>query len=969
MEILPGVHSHSPEPTNDDVVAVPDPELVQSLQARIQSKVWEERSGAFEYLLSSANKIDLFDLIDTKPAVFISEQTPRGQELALKCILEWTRGLVGFSGSVELKFMESVILSYGHVCHEKVRSILLSIFDVISDRFGTAKVLSTLSKTLLDASKEALVPKSKDASGKPLSKGLISRQLIGCMQLASLLSDRYKEDMTTESLIPRVAEVVTLTSNDRALRDECYSFLETLLRRNPTISIDSLHVPPAQSKELKARMTGPSPSPRGYPLLSEKPDCVRDSLSTSASPRPSDQGVLRELTTAERSVKWQDRRAAWCNIRSTIQANPREIPDDVWTLIIKTLKSELNVPITLEVCGTISDSPLTNLNPGMGRQILSSLTCRLREKSTPVQRALTEAIIHLVASIPTILDLRWVEVDLKPIISINPRQIVDLTVKTLQHMNYALELSVLKYVSVPCMCDMTVRDSAVMLTKRILAQAATSDQDSHLSHCLSELRQGLSSLSAPRRRILEAALGVPIDEPVVNISSRSMARPKSACISSSKGSSCLGSVRRSVSAIPKSARLGDKLHVELRDPLPDRNSAVSFKPDAMSVRRLSSHFRSALVASIDSERLRQYMFDQKKVSNACRALSAWTDFSKSISTVLGVTDLLVRWIVVIDSVFDQRVLEPMLGLLESIADGLHETELRIAVPLLKKRYESASPSLRSRIMALMDRWKVDSKILAGRSSSAEIGELKTSRGVCFDNWTGTAIASECNKLMNLIDHGDLHAGKAAIETLSKNLSKVLVSGEPEPRQTILSLLHKVSRDPRMWSSVPGGVLRSFLQELLTLVNDKNFRAREPETWAEINLSAVHAIANSDRCIAYGALLRLRSEGTTLQNLVIRCIEKLNRSLSDFLVNDKNMASLLTVLHSYIESLLMAGGEAAVVGNECVMICLQGVCEASSLVEVGEFIGLHVKTPQERLVWKKLLKIYSATEKRRKSITD
>jgi hypothetical protein len=106
-------------------------------------------------------------------------------------------------------------------------------------------------------------------------------------------------------------------------------------------------------------------------------------------------------------------------------------------------------------------------------------------------------------------------------------------------------------------------------------------------------------------------------------------------------------------------------------------------------------------------------------------------------------------------------------------------------------------------------------------------------------------------------------------------------------------------------------------------------------------------------------------------LAIRCVEKINRSLPQYLEDpekgDTNKNALLSSFQRHIHQLALNLGEQAVIEDECVQTCLRGICSVVGLVEVGEFVGLKVGSPEERLLWKKLLKCYSANEKRRKSL--
>jgi hypothetical protein len=174
----------------------------------------------------------------------------------------------------------------------------------------------------------------------------------------------------------------------------------------------------------------------------------------------------------------------------------------------------------------------------------------------------------------------------------------------------------------------------------------------------------------------------------------------------------------------------------------------------------------------------------------------------------------------------------------------------------------------------------------------------------------------------------------------------------------------------MWIKQSKSTLLPFIKDLLAAVNDKVMRACEPEIWSDLNLSLVHAIANSDRPVAYSALLDLSTDND-MKILAMRCIEKINRSLPQYLENERegemNKNALLSSFQQHIHSLSQRVGEQAVIEDECVMACLRGICAVIGLVEVGEYVGLNVGSAEERLLWKRLLKSYSVSEKRRKSL--
>jgi hypothetical protein len=233
------------------------------------------------------------------------------------------------------------------------------------------------------------------------------------------------------------------------------------------------------------------------------------------------------------------------------------------------------------------------------------------------------------------------------------------------------------------------------------------------------------------------------------------------------------------------------------------------------------------------------------------------------------------------------------------------------------------------------------------------------------------VASAAAAIRDLLSSAELEGNTGELTAVLANLlNPVLLCSKSELRQTALSLIHDVCRCQSVWLRVSKSSLLPFVRELLQAVADKALRANESEVWADLNLSVVHAIANSHRPTAYAALLEL-SRDPLLGGLAVRCLEKINRSLPQYLSVEEsgNLKGLLRAFQSHIHALYRENGEAAVLTDECVMTCLKGICAASGLVEVGEFVGLHVNSSEERLLWKRLLKTYSAAEKRRKSTTE
>lgn len=1024
MEIFEGAGNSTLYPNGDPDVANAGG---QSIFERLCSKAWDTRAAAYEDLLTETNKHFVFDIIDRSPAIFLHEQTSRGQEYALRAIHEWLKGLVSFSLTTEYILVHEVVANYGYSSNERIKTLACGLFDIIAERFGGTKLMAVLSKLLSDYSKDALNARIRDTTSKVHSKGGISRQLMGCLRIISALAERYKEDITMDALVPRVSEIAAVAAHDRPLREECYSFLEEAIRINEKLSVESLGLPEPQAKELRSRLSK-TPDLTTSCLDSvdtpyraqESDEGLHESVSTSASPRPPDEhvdlfrhlGGIEWLITAEKSLKWQDRQLAWSRLNGLLANRPKVVhcSDDILHAIIRTIKSELNVPITVELCGIVHGL-ITNTSHSIStvllRQMLSVLTSRMKDKSAPVQRAVSQAVVGLVQAAPQIFDQRWIEADLKPVSMVNRKESIDFIEKVLPYMSCGNEVNLMKHIAIPCMSDSSIRDSAVLLTKRILAQSASPDAGISLDQCLFELRKALSAMSSARCRVLEEAIGISVT--VAEKKPAGAPRPATANIGRRipTRSDEQSGMRRSTST-PRTTRVvSERLIIQLRENATESAlSGRTLPSDAISTIKLASLFRAVLVPNIDSERVRQHMFDLRNVGPVIRAVTAWIEFVRSRSEWKAIVDILFHWMrASLSSHHDNlQLLNTMVDLVDAIVSSyegpFNGQTLRIIMALLTPRVaknvrvsaiirqlrEGQPMHVETVIMESTKKCLMNNKLARKETNDGrEVRGSMSSRSAVRPDAKKTSpraespiehiqgskddIVDKCQRLSEAVNEGTT-SSKTVIETVTRSLQSVLNMSESEPRQAILSLLHKISRTPAVWTGIRKSTLCPFMKELLTLVSDKALRTAEPETWADINLSVVHAIANSDRPTAYAALLELGSEDR-LQSLVIRCIDKINRSIPEYLANDgeKSLGLILTALHSHIESLMHRREEAIIIQDECIMACLNGVCSASSLVEVGEFIGMHVKTPQERLIWKKLLKIYSATEKRRKSINE
>lgn len=1039
MEILTE-HSNEAQENQAARANVPDG---LTIEQRLASKSWEVRASAYESLIDGDHKSSLFEFVSDKPHLFLDEVTVRGQEAALKCIQEWSRGTVSFSAVGDQRIICDALAKYGSVTNDRIRDLILAILTLLSERFSISKVIQCVSR-LIDEGLSSLKGNVAKDSTKIVAKGAVSRQLIGCLQIvSSFLTTKTNEAVGCCGLVDRVCDLLSLTSSDRPMREACYEFL--VATRHHGVKMESLKLAEPQLKELRVRLSDSKPG-----------QGVEESISTVApSPELRSPGGgsvdccdKNWIAIVTKAAKWQDRRDAWTSLSTT-----QSVSEELILVMCQTLKNDLNVPITVEVCN-LSVRLASTGGPSM-RKILTVLALRLRDKSQPVVRAVTSAITAIAQSNRGLLDARFFDTDLRPLVTSGRKELLQLIQALLPVPR--LETAVLDKLVVPCMneADLSVRDAAVLTAKLILADAASASADV-ASACCFTIFGGLESLPLARKKAVLDALGLTVQ-------------------SQSTGPL---HVRRSLTSLKPTEQRKAALTITFRDPRPTpSNREEKWNPDAvfsdLHLRKYAVQFKALLEP--ESSVVADLMASSRHLATASKL---WTEYILRDGPHWRETcAVLLKWLVVSVSVVGKLELHArglMDGIVSNINRGIRQDESFVLVPFLitrmaqdeccrelldcvivksedvdslvtcfaqslkkSKQRRTAEYCVRTLLSLLEKRNFHESKQVAvksvlsylaipGRADSVTASAVRSlmsrdedlkqiiSQQVQTDpvfrssNLVRSLVApsrpstapvtarvpiAECsitrdfNSAVTLMHAEDLVKaasdlrelvnsplmGEQAVHVvaaLTKSLKPILNSNNSAVRQSVLTLIHEACRTHFLWIKVGKSALLPFVRELLQAVGDKNLRANEPEMWADLNLSVVHAIANSHRPTAYAALLEL-SRDPSLAGLSTRCLEKINRSLPQYLATESgsHLNGLLRAFQAHIHSIYVERGEAAVLGDDCVMTCLKGICSVAGLVEVGEFVGLHVASPEERLLWKRMLKTYSAAEKRRKSTTE
>ena len=928
------------------------------IEKRLLDRSWETRAGAFEELSSSINKAVLFQLVENSPSVFLEEITVRGQEASLKCLIHWAKGSVSFGPNPEYSFIKSLIRRYSVVNQDKLRSLLMEILYICAERFGTNKIASVLHKAIDECCRELVSPRPKDPASKADSKGLLSRQAAGCIQILSSMTEKQGDVTLMRPSVTRVSEMLGKSGGDRNLREECYSFLCFVFKNNQDFSIQSLNLPDAQANELRSRLVSPSNIDIDVKPMNVQETRVEESMSTcAASPRPvSDVKPL--LAILEKSAKWSERRDAWIKLRTCVDS----IDEQVFNVVTRTLKQDINVPITVEACNFVSAHLGTLTSQAQRRHLLSVLTTRMKDKSSPVKKVVSDVIVALLKHSPAIADPRWIELDLKPVSTVATSDIINLIDLVLPSL-IGGEVKVLEAVVVPAIArsmEGPVRDACILVAKKIIAQTAHSGS---VHDAIRVIKHGLASLSRPRQEVLERALGFAL---TADKRRTPVPRPVSAPASTVRSSGIVFRNRSSGSGTD------------------GKWFPYIVHTDSLAMKFIGQ-LRSVFVASKESESLRELMASSRPME-ILKAGRSWLSIvSTNTDGWRETIELVFKWIGLTVTVHRDNIsvwksfIELISTILQGAGRDLSRYESTLIVPLLADRL--ANPLLREKLRSLL---LVEVSKVSPDYHSLLRQYISKSRN--------TKAATECEDLLRRVPVTNtavselkeaLTAGEAAnvveachrlesmpagqdesiVEILSGVLPVVLSSTNSEIRQAVLPLLHQLCRKTSVWNRLSLPPLKAFIGQLLTVVADKNLRHTEPELWAELNLSLVHAIANSQRPTAYTALLALSREGELTKPLIARCIDKINRSLST--ESDSRLEPLLKALQNHIHDLLVHNqDEAAIVADECVITCLRGLCAVIDPIEVGEFVGLHVRSPAERLLWKKILKTYSATERLR-----
>ena len=1006
----------------------PDPNPMdyssQPLRERLKSKVWEARSSAYEEMLASTDRALIFDSISSLPNAFIDEITIRGQESALRCLAHWSRGLVSVGGAPETHVLNGVIAKYSISTQPRIKDLVIDIFRIVAERFGVLKSCSFAIR-LLSSCVSSLIGAKKgvESQTRPIAKGTQFRQICGCLHILTDLKRIHGDACVVDSAVGLCKELLGSSVIDKQVRESATSFLQFSGEDVVIPAVSQENEPPTnRSSILSGRRLGRN----SQKVISNSLDSLypeEESRSTAASPEiavPLKTFLTKEwMEIVEKAPRWQDRRDAWATLSSILsQDSSAVIPEEVVQILLRTIKTESNVPISVEAIACASRV--------VSRASFVAVIQRIKDKNGPVQKAVFASIITMTSDFARktkmLLDAKLFETELKPLSLIARREIMSLIAQLLPLPG--LEASVLEHVVAPALADSSdipVRDMAIQTTKIILADASSRD-DSVLAECINCIRSALEQVSPARRKVIEEALGMNLVK-----SDDSLTRPRTATISVT---SAREKTRRPLTASAR--RATDPLKFQLEKLLPE-----SFVKDMLS------NDQATLVAVLTTPN-NSWPGDLGQLSNL---LSKWLlriieKWRENLNVVIACTEFIEKNFSSNEK-FVANILPLILDKSGFLAGGDHSSLLlpamhslisktvrfEIAVRLLltlvkpKKPHKpsaacldlivlvsASQPRAKKELLVRLvlndsgdDRARTAVKELARRDPElnrlfllalkadskdpAKVSLYKSLVRAAGDQYPQSLalraalkdenpekVTSSCLAIQQMIDDTETPPAAEAItslkqvtETVFLCLQSVLTCSNSPIRQSVLTLLHNLTRAGFLWPQIMKPTLKKFLRELLSCVNDKKLRSFEPEIWADLNLSLVHAIANSHRPTAYLVLFELITSDTSLASLAIKCVEKLNRSLPQYLnETESNLNSLLLAFKSFFrDSLTSADGEEALVQNECMQSCLQIICNLAGIVEVGEFVGLHVESARERAVWKRLLKSYA--DRRRKSI--
>jgi len=250
---------------------------------------------------------------------------------------------------------------------------------------------------------------------------------------------------------------------------------------NPDIK--SLGLAEPQEKELTGRLK----KVKGEFETSSIKKELNDSRSTTAAtPRAN---IVSALMGCE---KWQEKREVLSHIQSV---SPDILPD-----LIRMFKSESNVPLVIEYAQLFS-------RISYNRQIFCACIWKLREKIPAIQRVIGGIVKDMIEQ--DLLDQRLISTELRETAGISRKEILSLLNNT-NHVLLENRISLLDHVICPGFdaSESSVRELAILLTKQMIADASIGG--SGVDQMMGVIFRHIQGLSAPRQRVLEAALGMKI---------------------------------------------------------------------------------------------------------------------------------------------------------------------------------------------------------------------------------------------------------------------------------------------------------------------------------------------------------------------------------------------------------------------------------------------------------------------------
>ena len=972
------------------------------IRDRLKSKVWEARFSAFEEMLARTDKSLIFDSIACEPNAFLDELTIRGQESALKCITSWVHGLVELSGASVALILGGVLSKYSISSQPRIKDLVAEVFRVVAERFGVMKAASFLIRSLASCAHSLIPDKNAAIPTRHIAKGTLFRQISGCLCVLADLKKVYRDECSFEGALSTCKNLSQMSAIDKQTKEAIVSFLNLFGEADPQsvpVTEETQENKPPTNRVVRG---GLGIGLGRHSSLSNSIDSLHGSRSTTAgSPEcAGSSNTLRSLLskewmeTVESGPRWQDRRDSWSSLNAILsktENSPVTLPEEVLQIMMRTVKNESNVPISVEV--------LTCASKVVSKQVLGCMIPRLRDKNAPVQKSVFACIVSMLKNRKSLIDQKLIEFELKPVCNIARKEVISLIDQLLPLPG--LEAPLLRHLMGPALADsdIPVRDMAIQVCKKILADASTRD-DCVLTESVNAIKSVLEELSVARRKVIEEALGMKLTSPC---------RPQSA--TSSARRLPLLPQRRPVTA-PAQRNV---VRSQLRTHLPENLVREMFSPNLATVLSVLSSWsqQTAIPLELMSKWIIQIIEkwrEKYQIWVACMdyieknfpsekfifaILPSFLDYlSCAERSVVPLIHSLIskhmrpesalRLIIgsigkkTVSKIYPKResaVIELLIMFVESKPKLKKELVRLVLLTDLNERIRSAIQAVSERdhevrkffLLTLKSDLRDSAKLSLHNAlvKGTKSPHAPNAFSHCLSQFRDgikdenlEKVQESCSSILTEIESAECCQAIATsiVETLSSSLQSVLASSNSGIRQAVLTLLHNVTRIPSVWISLSGKTtLKNFLLELLHCVNDKKLRSFEPEIWADLNLSVVHAIANSHRPTAYQVLLDL-SEDSALSGLATKCIEKLNRSLPQFLAEDevKNLRAVLSALREYIRENLDSS-ENILLNNECIKSCLKSICSVAGLVEVGEFVGLHLGSDLERSIWKQLLK--------------